>query len=205
MFYTLYTHFYAKYEILLCADAGVFSHNIPMHNHRAQTQIDSLLRAFNDSKEDTNEVLLLVKVDSLYNIVNPDRGIIYGNQALDLCKILGWDKGTALANMAIGLSYKYKAEYKRALPELFTARTKFEGIPDLFDLGDCLKNIGIVYEDQREYDTALNYYRRSLAIFEQINNKAMMARDYGNMCNLYESLQMYDSALYYGDKSLENF
>ena len=172
---------------------------------KGQVQIDSLQRALTDSKEDTSEVILLVKIDSLYNTIDPDRGINFGYQALDLCKILDWDRGRGLANMTIGLNYKYKAEYKRALPFLFTARTIFEGISDMFDLSNCLKNIGVVYEDSKEYDTALNYYRRSLGISEQLPNKTMIARNYGNICNLYESERLYDSALYYGYKSLRLF
>jgi len=178
----------------------------------AQRQIDSLLIAASDTREDTGYALLLIKIDSLYNTVNPDLGITKGQQAEQLSNVIDFKRGVGLANMTIGLNYKYKAEYKKALPYLFTARTILEEEHALFDLADCLKYIGILYQDQHMYDTALSYYRQAIDIFQKTGSKAMIARVEGNICNLYESQAnekndntLLDSSLFYGQRALQRF
>ncbi len=178
----------------------------------AQRQIDSLLLAANDTREDSGYVLLLIKIDSLYNTINPDLGINKGQHAIDIANVIDFQRGVGLANMTIGLNYKYKAEYKKALPYLFTARSLLEKEQALFDLADCLKYIGLIYQDQHMYDTALAYYRQAIAIFQKTGSKAMIARVEGNICNLYESLAnerndntLLDSSLFYGQRALQKF
>ena len=165
--------------------------------------IDSLLRELAKAKEDTNKVLLLNTIDSLYFNISPDLGIAYGNQQLALATKLGWKKGIGLANYNLGYNYKFKGEYKSALQYLYKAMGIFEEIKDIRHQGDCLMRIGVVYENEKEYTKALPIYERSLEISKETNDTLSIAKILGNISNLYEITQDYPKALDYGFRALQ--
>src|SRR4030095_2553989 len=72
-----------------------------------QERLDSLLAEIPSAKEDTGKVNLLVDLSFTYNSIDPDQGINYGKEALDLAEKLKWKKGIADANRTIGVNYSY--------------------------------------------------------------------------------------------------
>src|SRR5580765_466408 len=74
---------------------------------RGQERIDSLLAETHSANKDTNKVHLLIDLSFTYNSIDPDAGIKYGQEALDLAKKLNWKKGIADANRALGVNYSF--------------------------------------------------------------------------------------------------
>ena len=164
--------------------------------------VDSLLKELSNAKDDTDKVMLLNILDSVYFNINPDLGIAYGNQQLELATQLGWKKGIGLAYCNIGYNYKSKAEYKRSLQYLYQALTIFEEIHNTGLEEDCSRRIGIVYENEKEFDKALTFYQRALDISKKANDPKSTAKNLGNISNLYEIMGDYPKALSYGKNAL---
>ncbi len=58
-----------------------------------KSRLDSMLAILPSSKEDTNKIKLLYNISFTYFTVNPDEGILFGEQARDLSEKLKWKKG----------------------------------------------------------------------------------------------------------------
>lgn len=57
-------------------------------------RIDSLLIDLKKINEDTTKVKLLCDLSRTYYLINPDSGVKYGLEAIDLSEKLSWKKGT---------------------------------------------------------------------------------------------------------------
>ena len=61
-----------------------------------QALVDSLEAELPNAKGDTNHVNLLNNLSYEYYGINPDKGIKYGNIALELANKIDWQKGEAV-------------------------------------------------------------------------------------------------------------
>src|SRR5688572_15938557 len=75
---------------------------------------DSLITALDKLGDDTTKVHVYDKLAYVYSIINPDSGLVFAKQALDLANRLKWEKGIAVAHSDLGLNYRAKAEYIKA-------------------------------------------------------------------------------------------
>src|ERR1700749_4607768 len=71
---------------------------LPLHAQKqGQERIDSLTGIVPKAAEDTNKVKLLSEISSTYWSINPQEGVNYGKQSLELAQKLNWKKGMASA------------------------------------------------------------------------------------------------------------
>ena len=86
---------------------------------RAQLQgqplVDSLLKRLSSAPEDTFRLKLLNKLSDAYKTIDPDKGIEYGSESLELAKALGSRRGIGAGYNVIGINYQYKSDYTIAL------------------------------------------------------------------------------------------
>ena len=92
-----------------------------MAQKQGQPLIDSLLLELPKAKEDTNKVHILYEISFAFLNIDPDSGIMYGNQQLALAEKLEWEKGIALADNALGINYITRSDYARGLQYYFSA------------------------------------------------------------------------------------
>lgn len=165
---------------------------------QGQARIDSLLTQLPQAGEDTNKVKLLTDLSFTYNSIDPDEGLKFGKQGLELAGKLKWKKGMAHANRTIGVNYAYgKSDYQRALEYYLTGLKLFEEVGDKGGTARILSNIGVVYWYQSDYPKALKYYFDALKIDEASGNKDGMAGTLGNIGIVYNSQENYPKALEY--------
>lgn len=173
---------------------------------QGRQRTDSLLQILLKAKNDTNKVAVLNHISFEYRILDPDSGIIYGQQALELAQDLNWKKGQAIANGHIGLNYKFKSDYAKALEYLLKSLKLNEEVGYKMGLGSTLSNIGVIYQEQKDYAKALDFFQRSFKINEYIRDSANMAGDLGNIGIIYNlSSSDYATALAYEERSLKIF
>ncbi len=169
---------------------------------RQQALIDSLHAVLPSAAEDTNKAAMLNMLSYNYPYINPDEGLKYGMQGLELAEKLSWTRGIAAACYAIGGNYANKADYALALEYEYRALKIYEELNDRPKQALLLQNIGIVHHTSKNQQKALEYDERSLRIYEELNNKLEIAALYGNMANVYYSLRQKDKVLEYNLKSL---
>ena len=165
---------------------------------QGQPRLDSLLTQIPKTTEDTNKVNLLNDLSFTYNSINPDEGLKFGKQAIELAEKLNWKKGMANANRATGVNYAYgKSDYPGALEYFFKALKLYQEIEDKTGIAKILSNIGVVYWYQSDYPNALKYYFDALRIDEQSGNKNGIAATLCNIGIVYNSQEDYTKALEY--------
>jgi len=170
-----------------------------------QALIDSLLKELPKQKEDTNKVNILYGLSYAYGVSNPDEGIKYGQQGLELAAKLDWKKGMAGADLCLGTNYQSKSDNPKALAYFNEALKVFEELDHKKGIAQVLGYIGNVYDSQGDYPKALEYDFKSLKMQEEIGNKYGAAGITGNIGIVYEEQGDYPKALEYDFKALKMF
>ena len=172
---------------------------------RGQPVIDSLLVELPKVKEDTNKVNILSSISYNYPYINPDEGLKYGKQALELAEKLKWERGIAAASYSIGANYANRSEYAKALEFEYRALEIYEKLNDKPHQAMLLRNIAIVHHNSDNQEKALEYDMRSLKLYEELNNKEGIAALYGNIANVYYSMDNFDKVIEYDLKALHQY
>src|SRR3989339_903372 len=170
---------------------------------QGQARIDSLLKELPKAIEDTNKVNLLADLSFDFHLINPDEGIKYGEQGVQLAEKLNWKKGLARSLNNLGNCYRGKSNNQKALDYYLKSLKLNEEIADKKQIASNLSNIGNIFKDQSHYSKALEYYFKALKINEEIDNKKQIATNLGNIGNVYNELSDYSKALEYYFKALK--
>ncbi|MBL7819696.1 MAG: tetratricopeptide repeat protein [Saprospiraceae bacterium] len=136
-----------------------------------QALIDSLLIQLPNQKEDTNKVMLFMKLSGYNATISPDEGIKYGQQGLELATKLNWKKGIAMAYSQLGLNYHSKTDYPNANDNNFKSLKIYEELGDKKFIVAANCNIGRVYSMMADYNKALEYFSKALKMAEEIGHK----------------------------------
>ncbi len=139
-------------------------------------KIDSLLQQLKLHKgEDTIKVDLLNLIGFEYWIIDANASIIFGKEALQLSRVLGYVKGLAKANRIIGVAYWAQGNQNKALAYLSTSHKFYDKIQDKTGLANTRLNMGMVYADLKEYEKALHYYEQAINQFTALGLKGRIA------------------------------
>ncbi|MDP1745013.1 MAG: tetratricopeptide repeat protein [Bacteroidota bacterium] len=159
-------------------------------------QIDSLLTLLTTDRSDTSKVNHLITLCERYrNIGDYNKGLKYGNEALQLTNLIATKKYKASAYNNIGNIYYSKGNYSLALKN-YTASLKInEVLKNKKDIAGSYLNIGIIYYYQNNYSEALKNYYASLNLREQIGDKEGIANSYTNIGLVYDDPDNYPEAL----------
>lgn len=169
-------------------------------SNRGLKKIDSLMKELPNANEDTNKVNLLCTLSTYYYAFEPDSGIKYGYQSVELSKKLDWKKGLAKSYNGLGINYSMKSNNLKA-SELFNKALEiYKSLDDKDGISQQLGNLGIVSMNLSNFTDALDYYQQSLKIDDSDSNKA---RQYGNIGVVYNHLKDYNKALKYNVRSLK--
>src|SRR5689334_22518160 len=120
-----------------------FSPSLQAQPKQGQKRIDSLLSVLPNANADTNEVNILNELATEYNIVDPEKGIQYANEALTLSKKLNWQFGEMQANQALSVNYINKNDYPKALEVTLTALKIAEQTKDIYNGAKANISLGV--------------------------------------------------------------
>ena len=159
---------------------------------RGQALIDSLITQLRNAKEDSNKVNLLNDICYAYLSMNPDEGIKYGMEGLELAEKINWKKGIAAANSRIGINYGFgKSDYPKALEYYLKSLKLTEELGNKKGTAGNLHNIGAVYNVQSNYLKALEYYFKAVKMNKERGDKDFLARNFTAIGSVYNAQHDY--------------
>lgn len=163
-----------------------------------QKGIDSLWKEYNNSSQpDTNRLKALSRLSWIYLQKNTDSSIIVTNRLLQLAidtkhKIYCGD-----ANSLLGMIYKRKNDYPKALSYLLKGAKINEECNNKVGMGSVYNTIAGLYNEQADYVKALEYYNKNLKILRETGSEAKILYTYINMGHVYSNMADYSKALDY--------
>ena len=170
---------------------------------QGQSLIDSLVQVLPKAKEDTNKANILIDISFEYCRINPDKGIYFGNQGLELARKLDWKFGISSCLNSIGMNYYSKNEYQKAYEYCQNALEVHKKIKDKKGLAVILNNLGNTSLDLQMFPEAINYYQQALKIYEATDNKIGTARLHRNIGIVFNEISELPKALEYYQKALK--
>ncbi len=168
--------------------------------------IDSLTKELNSTsppKADSLKTAILVELCFDYYAINPDKGIQYGLQGLEIAQNSNLKNQASLAYNYLGANYCVKGDYPNAFNCWLKSLSLSEELGNKKRVASTSKNIGRIYVQQKDINNALKYYNNALAIYEEIKDTMDIPPVWGDIGSAYAALDNYPLALEYYYKALE--
>jgi two-component system, NarL family, sensor histidine kinase UhpB len=168
-----------------------------------QAYVDSLLPEMPKLKDDTTKVKVFAVLSYRLHFFNPDEGIKYGIEGVNLAKKLNWPVGVAGVLNSLGVNYQVKGNYNAALDCFLKALKINEQTGKKLGQARNLGNIAAIYSDQSDYPRAVDYNLRSMKVYEELGSKEGVMLCLGNIGNIYLYSGEYQKSLDYNFRSLK--
>ena len=81
----------------------------------------------------------------------------------------------------LGLVYKSKGEWERAIEFYQKDLEISEKLGDRHGMAQTFNNLGLVYQSKGEWDRAIEFYQKSLELKEKLGDRHGMALTWGNL------------------------
>lgn len=157
-----------------------------------QRKVDSLEFLLSTAKADTNKVLILANLASLYMTSEPQKGRKYIDEGLRLSKKLAFLRGELLLNNRLGDYYRQDGDYVKGIGYMTQALQIAERIQDSVEMAHIYRLFGIAYYDGlKQYELAKDYSLKALQIYENQKKK-----DYKNIALTKNRLARIDVITY---------
>jgi tetratricopeptide (TPR) repeat protein len=159
--------------------------------------IDSLHRAIDESRPDSNKVNLLIRMAHAYVYSHPDSCYYFSNEGLKISQNIKNKSKEAYCLSLMGAAFAYIGNFPEALDISLKSLRLAEAIKDPESIAEAVGSLGAVYYFQKDYQKALGYFFQALKIGERTGEKGLIAIQLGNIGDDYLHLNLPDSALYY--------
>ncbi|MEP7263521.1 MAG: tetratricopeptide repeat protein [Bacteroidota bacterium] len=142
-----------------------------------------------------------------YNYANsdPDKGLLYGDTALQLATSVKYEKGIADCYNNIGWLYYRKGDYEKAEAYLQNALTLFNKIGNPSYPPVACSNLGWVFLSKGDYPKALKYFLVTLNYAQSVHDTDLLGFHYYNIGVLYNRQLKTTEARKYFESALECF
>lgn len=145
-----------------------------------QSQTDSL-EALLSSREGKSKIKILNELSYQLSSTDPKKGIIYGEQALDLAVTLNDKEGQAQALEYIGWGYFYSYDFLMAANYLTKSLVIYKDIKDKEKIARIMQNIGLAYLQASDYAQAELYLLEAADEFEVNDDQDRLAYCFTNL------------------------
>ncbi len=139
-------------------------------NAESRKYLDILKAELANSKADTNRVLLLAELCTIYQYNNNDSLGFYSKQGLELAKQLQFHKGGVRILNSQGIAFAFRGNAPEALAILFKALRIAEDNKLPFETANCLNTIGASYWFLNDFTKANDFINRAVKIDETIQH-----------------------------------
>jgi len=154
-------------------------------------------------KEDSIRISLLNTLGFEYWIIDANKSIEFGTEALQLSEKITYVPGKAKANRVIGVAYWAQGNLNKALQYLNTSYTDYKKIKDKTGIANTRLNTGMVYADLKEYDKALLYYEQAINEFTALQLKSRIATTFTKIGTILVEQRKNKKALKYLTDALQ--
>jgi len=132
-----------------------------------------------------------------------ETAIYHANICLKICRSRNDIESEAKCFNLLGITYRKKGEYNKALNLYFKALPIWEELGNKRKIAILLNNIGLIYYYLEKYDDALTYYNASFEISKEINYESGKSIYYNNCGLVFHNQKQYKKALEYFENSLQ--
>jgi two-component system, NarL family, sensor kinase len=163
---------------------------------------DSLRLKLKTLKEDTEKVLLLIKIGQQYEFNDPDSALQFYKEAGALSEKINYPYG----------EIKYLNNYTNILNQQGNFDQSLELSTKAMELGQKNKlwrsyygsifNIGNIYTYKGDNETALKYYFQALPYFEKTQDSSVLSLIFSCICTGYRGLGLLSKSEEFGRKAL---
>ncbi len=168
-----------------------------------QREIDSLEKILNShANGDSTRLKALADIAYSYYQVDPEKGLVFATEAVQLAEKLKMDNLAAKGNLYMGLNYWALGQYDEALRYEKKALEIYESLSETKLAAKTNNSIAVVYMSLADYSKALDIYWKNLHFFETIKDTALIAVTYGNMGLVYKNLGKNNEAIGYHQKAI---
>ncbi|MDD3890946.1 MAG: tetratricopeptide repeat protein [Bacteroidales bacterium] len=140
-----------------------------------QQKVDSLTellsRASNEQRVD-----LLNSLSQVSNDDSPDKGVIYGMEALRLSEQLNYPLGKANALNYIAENQFSLGEFEKSVEYQLQALDVFEESDNKHGIVRSLNNLGLCFREIGNIDKAIEFHNKALQLSEEIGDRAGKAK-----------------------------
>ncbi|MBN4049710.1 tetratricopeptide repeat-containing sensor histidine kinase [Bacteroidales bacterium AH-315-N07] len=200
--------------LLLCLPFFSLLHAQTQHkidlSTEVSTKVDSLENLLISSSDDTGKVNLLNAISFYLVNINPDKSLDYSIKALELSEKLNYYRGLVTVYNRLGILYRNKGDYSRALDYCFRSLKLKENMDinlstgkDQRSIAISYNSIGNIYIKQGKFLKALEFYYKALEIFEDRKDKRGITVAYINIATIYQKQTNYAKALEYNFRCLK--
>lgn len=176
---------------------------LPVVSFAQETHSDSLVAILKNTNVDTTRIGLYISISKSYFNSDPEKAILYGEQAKDLAEKVSYKKGYALALKNIGIANYLQGKYVEAINYWQQAISVYDSIGDKAGVANMYSNQGSVYFNQMDEAKSLELYLKALKIAEEINDTIRIVTTLTNIGAIYLNKQAtYSKALEYFLKAL---
>jgi PAS domain S-box-containing protein len=165
-------------------------------------KIDSLQNLLLEASE-KERLDILIELTLLNLDVQPEKSIVYGNQALALATKYNLEGSKVNAYNLIGVANEYLGDYKTAISYYQDALQIVNENQDKDGIARAMINIGIANLSLSNFYVSLEYNLKALDLYEELKDEVGIGNALNNIGNVYLSLSNYEKALEYYFKSLE--
>lgn len=163
---------------------------------------DSLLKLLPVTKDDSTQVMLLIKVSGLYAKSNFDSSLAYMNQATQLANKKNTSTCDAFINNGFFLLYYYHNDYKKANEYILKNVPIAQRLGDDKLLAKTYNNLASGYNEMGNYKSAIDYSLKCLEITEKIKDSTGFPLRNLTISNTYYNLRQYDKSIFYSKRAI---
>ncbi len=111
---------------------------------------------------------LLNRLAAMVTEMDPGRGEIFAQEAMELSRACGNNSGEAAANFSLGDAARVRGDYRRALEHYSIALDMFGALGNMVQKGRCLRRLGDIHYFVTNLDLSIRYYLKALRVFENL-------------------------------------
>lgn len=160
---------------------------------------DSLKNVYRSNEDSGQDPFLLNEIAK--EVRNPDTILKYSNLAIEASKASSNKAILQKAYQSRGVGWRYKANYIKALKDLFTSLKLAEELNKMEAIGVVYIEIGNVYSENNNNELAETYYSRGLDILREGENEHMFGKGLFNLADEMLKKGMIDSSLVYTEEA----
>ena len=132
--------------------------------------LEKLKAELANTKADTNRLLLIAEICTVYQWVDKDSLDFYGTQGLDLAKKLNFHRGGVRILNSQGIFLAFHGNSPKALAILYKALRIAEENKLTFETANCLNSIGASYWFLNDFTKAHEFINRAVKLDETVQH-----------------------------------
>ncbi len=168
-----------------------------------QSELDSMIGELaRHPQEDSARLQLLGDISYTCYQLDPDKGIYYANELVELAKKTNNVVWGAMGFARLGLNYAEKGMYNEAIEHYRQAENIFVTIGDQQRIFGVRNSLAITYMELSSFSRALDIYFKNLGYCERAGKDISTALTCGNIALVYLRMGNYRKALEYNSKAL---